>query len=58
MKDWKGINVKVIIRVIGFLLIVEGLFMFSGLPFSLYYGEDSYISLLASGLITIITGGT
>lgn len=57
MRDWKGINVKVIIRVIGFLLIVEGLFMFSGLPFSIYYGEDSWLSLLYSGLITIAVGG-
>ena len=58
MKDWKGINVKVIIRVIGFLLVVEGLFMFTGLPFSFYYGEDSYASLLLSGFITIVSGGT
>ena len=53
MKDWKGINVKVIIRVIGFLLIVEGIFMFTGLPFSLYYCEGNCLTLLYSGLITI-----
>ena len=39
MKDWKGINFKVIIKVIGFLLMIEGVFMFAGLPFSIYYGE-------------------
>ncbi len=57
MKDWKGINFKVIIKVIGFLLIIEGVFMFAGLPFSLYYGEHESFSILYSGLITILTGG-
>jgi trk system potassium uptake protein TrkH len=57
MKDWKGINVKVIIRVVGFLLIVEGIFMFTGLPFSFYYCEDNCLALLYSGLITIFVGG-
>lgn len=57
MKDWKGINFKVIIRVIGFLLIVEGLFMLTGLPFSIYYCEGKCLSLLYSGLITIGSGG-
>ncbi|MEN8223739.1 MAG: potassium transporter TrkG [Bacteroidota bacterium] len=57
MKDWKGINVKVIIRVIGFLLVVEGLFMLSGLPFSIYYCEQECFALLYSGIITIISGG-
>ena len=56
MKDWKGFNAKVIIRVIGFLLMIEGVFMLAGLPFSIYYGECEYKSLLASGLITIISG--
>jgi len=57
MKDWKGINYKVIIKVIGFLLMIEGLFMFAGLPFSLYYGEHESFAILYSGLITIFTGG-
>jgi trk system potassium uptake protein TrkH len=57
MKDWKGINVKVIIKVIGFLLVIEGFFMFGGLPFSIYYGEAESLSILYSGLITIFSGG-
>ncbi len=57
MKDWKGINVKVIIKVIGFLLVIEGFFMFGSLPFSLYYGEQESLAILYSGLITIFTGG-
>jgi len=57
MKDWSGINVQAIIRVIGFLLVVEGLFMFTGLPFSLYYCEEGCMALLYSGLITVFFGG-
>lgn len=57
MKDWKGINVKVIIKVIGFLLVIEGVFMFAGMPFSLYYRDHKSMSLLYSGLITMLTGG-
>jgi len=56
MKDWKGINVKVIIKVIGFLLVIEGLFMFLSLPFSIYYGEGESLAILYSGLITIVCG--
>ena len=57
MKNWKGINYKVIIKVIGFLLAIEGIFMLTGLPFSLYYCENECFSLLYSGLITMFAGG-
>lgn len=56
MKDWKGINVKVIIKVIGFLLVIEGFFMLGSLPFSIYYGESEGLAILYSALITIGTG--
>lgn len=56
MKDWKGINVKVIIKVIGFLLVIEGFFMFGSLPFSIYYNEAEGLAILYSALITIGTG--
>ncbi len=57
MRNWKGINVKVIIKVIGFLLVIEGFFMLLGLPFSIYYGEYENPALLYSALITMLTGG-
>jgi len=57
MKDWKGINVKVIIKVIGFLLVIEGFFMLLSLPFSFYYGEQESMAIIYSGLITIVSGG-
>jgi len=56
MKDWKGINVKVIIKVIGFLLVIEGFFMLGSLPFSIYYVESEGLAILYSALITIGTG--
>ncbi len=46
------INFKLVLRIIGFLLLIEGFFMFLGIPFALYYKESSYLSLLYSGLIT------
>ncbi len=57
MRNWKGINIKVIIKVIGFLLVIEGFFMLLGLPFSIYYGEHENPALLYSALITMVTGG-
>ncbi|MEE4257322.1 MAG: potassium transporter TrkG [Bacteroidales bacterium] len=56
MKDWKGINIKVIIKVIGFLLVIEGFFMLGSLPFSIYYAESEGLAILYSALITIGTG--
>lgn len=56
MKSGLGINVLMITRVIGFLLIVEGGFMFTGIPFSLYYCDKCY-DLIYSGLITAGAGG-
>ena len=52
------INFKLVLRIIGFLLMVEGFFMLLGIPFSLYYHEKSYLPLLYSGLFTAAIGGT
>jgi len=51
------INGKIILQFLGILLIIEGLFMFTGIPFSLYYCGNKCYSLLYSGLITSGTGG-
>ncbi len=50
------INFKLILRIIGFLLMIEGAFMFTGIPFSLYYCGSTCHSLLYSGLITVGAG--
>lgn len=51
----KIINFRPIARVIGILLCIVGLMMWTGLPFSGYYGEDMRPLLLA-GLTTIAVG--
>lgn len=38
------INVRLIVKFIGLLLMLEGLFMLSGIPFSLYYGDSGNIN--------------
>lgn len=56
MSRFSKINWKIIIQILGFLLIIEGLFMFTGMPFSMYYCEEKCLSLLYSGLITLSSG--
>lgn len=57
MSKYSKINWKIIIQIVGFLLIIEGLFMFTGIPFSFYYCKLKCLSLAYSGLITSFTGG-
>lgn len=49
-------NYKVIINIIGFLLIMSGSLMTTGIPFSIYYGHNDIIALLISAAITILVG--
>lgn len=49
-------NFKVILNIIGFLLILTGLLMTTGIPFSIYYGHDDIVSILISAAITISAG--
>ena len=55
MPENKIINIAIIIRVLSFLMIVESVFMLSGLPFAWYYNE-SLLPLLVSAGITGIIG--
>lgn len=64
----QSINFKLIFRIIGFLLIMEGLAIYSALPFSwffhpeglddyqLFNGSSEFYSLLIGGSITLIIG--
>lgn len=49
-------NYKVIFHILGILLMLNGLFMFLCLPFSLYYGEGDLLALSISGSITVFVG--
>ena len=47
----------IIFRVLGSLLVLEGVFMLLCIPISLYYGENDFNALLISALIAMATGG-
>ncbi|GAG14134.1 unnamed protein product, partial [marine sediment metagenome] len=47
-----------VIHILGFLLMCLGIAMLLPIPFSLYYGEKDYISLLISAGITLVAGYT
>ena len=50
------INFKVIFNIVGFLLILDGIAMMLGIPFSIYYHDNDIIVLLISGTITSLIG--
>jgi trk system potassium uptake protein len=49
-------NFKLIANIIGFLLILTGGFMLTGIPFSIYYNSGDHFSLIISGIITSFIG--
>ena len=53
----KIINTSIIIKVLSFLLMIEAVFMFSGLLFAWYYGEDMkplFLSALLTGVVGLV----
>ncbi len=53
----KEINLKLVLNITGFLIVLEGGFMLLGLPFSLYYSEKQTLYLVISSAATIGSGG-
>ncbi|MCW8813500.1 MAG: TrkH family potassium uptake protein, partial [Chlorobium sp.] len=49
-------NFKIVIKIIGFLLIINGLAMLTAIPFSIYYGSDDISAILISGFGTALVG--
>ncbi len=49
-------NIKSVLRVLGALLVFEGLFLLLPLGFSLYYNDGDFTALLLSILIIILVG--
>lgn len=49
-------NYRIIANLLGILLMIIGLLMLTGIPFSLYYKSDDALALLYSGLITSAVG--
>jgi trk system potassium uptake protein TrkH len=56
MFNRSDINIKIIIRIMGFLVLLEGFFMLAGYLFSLLYCRESCNALLISGFITASAG--
>lgn len=50
------INFRIIAKVVGVLLIITGLLMFTGIPFSFYYDSGDAKPLFLSGLVTVAFG--
>ena len=51
------IDLKSILRVISFLMILDGIGMLFGIPFSLYYEDNDVSALLETGLSIAVIGG-
>lgn len=49
-------NYKLICNIVGFLLVIVGFFIFTGIPFSIYYESNDIPALIISGSITCIAG--
>jgi trk system potassium uptake protein len=49
-------NLKIILKIVGFLLIINGLAMLTALPFSIYYQSDDLFAILISGVGTALLG--
>ncbi|WP_044207548.1 TrkH family potassium uptake protein [Flammeovirga sp. OC4] len=50
-------NIGLIARIMGILIVLNGVFMFICLPFSFYFGGEDWFALLQSGVISILAGG-
>ncbi len=51
------INSRIIFNILGFLLMVEGLFMMLSIPVAFIYQENNATDFLVAGLITFMAGG-
>ncbi len=52
----KSLNLKIIYRFLGLTAVLNGIFMFIAVPFSLYHNEDAYKGIIISGTVTILLG--
>jgi len=53
----KGINWEIILKLIGILLVIVSMFMLTGIPFSLYYGDHDIEPLVFGAGLTALSGG-
>lgn len=51
------LNIRIILRLLGILLLIEGLFIMLAIPVSFIYNENQELDFFIAGLITIFFGG-
>jgi len=51
-----GLNLKIIYRFLGITAILNGVFMFVAIPFSMYHDETAQMGILNAGIITVFLG--
>jgi trk system potassium uptake protein TrkH len=51
-----SLNLKIIYQFLGLTAILNGVFMFIAVPFSLYHEEDAVFGILNAGIITVFLG--
>ena len=51
-----SLNLKIIYQFLGLTAILNGVFMFIAVPFSLYHDEDAVFGILNAGIITVFLG--
>ncbi|MFO8055475.1 MAG: TrkH family potassium uptake protein [Bacteroidales bacterium] len=56
MPQISKLNIKAILRILGTVIVIEGLFMLTSLGFSYYYGGEDFKALLISGGLTVFAG--
>ena len=51
-----SLNIKIIYRFLGLTAVLNGVFMFVAIPFSMYHQEEAQMGILNAGIITIFLG--
>ena len=50
------INLKIIYRFLGLTAVLNGVFMFIAVPFSMYHQEEAQMGILNAGIVTVFVG--
>tara|TARA_R110001632_G_scaffold10408_3_gene38569 strand:+ start:2436 stop:3935 length:1500 start_codon:yes stop_codon:yes gene_type:complete len=51
-----SLNLKIIYRFLGLTAVLNGVFMFIAVPFSMYHKEEAQMGILNAGIITVFLG--
>ena len=51
-----SLNFKIIYRFLGLTAVLNGIFMFIAIPFSMYHKEEAQMGILNAGIITVFLG--